>query len=247
MPDLSDLDLLALEVATIWQEDARGRISLDARSGQASEPLLVIACGREGRVVRVGATVPVALADELISLGERGSTSGDLTQEPAQLAPCRELLMAEPVVVVLSSGPGYIVPPETQFAPTAAIVRSGDDVAGRHVAPPAGSNWAPDEWESLIAGDLGPFALAVADGDVASICHCSRIRQQSAEAGVWTHPEFRGRGLAASVAAAWARLVQQTGRIAFYSTSSENRSSQRVAARLGLRNIGWVWTLSAQA
>ena len=139
-----------------------------------------------------------------------------------------------------------MVPPGTQFASTARVVLSADGLVS-HRTPPADANWTPEEWESLIAGELGPFAFALIDGRVVSLCHCSRIRPESAEAGVWTQPDFRGKGLAASVTAAWARPVQETGRMAFYSTSSGNRSSQRVAARLGLRNIGWVWTLSASA
>ena len=44
--------------------------------------------------------------------------------------------------------------------------------------------------------------------------------------------------------AAWAALTRPSGRHLFYSTSGENVSSQRVAARLGLRPIGWLWQLA---
>jgi hypothetical protein len=33
------------------------------------------------------------------------------------------------------------------------------------------------------------------------------------------------------------------GRLLFYCTGVENRSSQRVTERLGLRRIGWIWRL----
>ncbi|MFG1701639.1 GNAT family N-acetyltransferase [Nonomuraea sp. M3C6] len=62
------------------------------------------------------------------------------------------------------------------------------------------------------------------------------------EAGTWTSPAFRGRGYAATATAAWADLF--SGTRLFYSTSADNHSSQRVAARLGLRNIGWLWKLT---
>jgi predicted GNAT family acetyltransferase len=83
--------------------------------------------------------------------------------------------------------------------------------------------------------------MAVSDGEVVSICHCARLSDRGAEAGVWTDAKYRGRGLAAAVTAAWASLLAGSGRTLFYSTSAENVSSQRVAARLGLREIGWMW------
>jgi len=244
--ELSDLDLLRIEVETIWARDDRGRLSLDTRSGQATQPYLVIAWCREGRVAGIGAAVPDGLAARLTGVADGGAPPDDFYEPPEALAPCEELLTSELGGVVRSSGPGYLVPPGTRFASTAPIVQTGDHDVTLYT-PPQEANWGDDEWRALISGELGPFALAVVDGTVASICHCSRIRARSAEAGVWTHPALRGRGLGASVTAAWAALVQDSGRIAFYSTSGENRSSQRVAARLGLPCIGWVWTLSAAA
>jgi predicted GNAT family acetyltransferase len=87
--------------------------------------------------------------------------------------------------------------------------------------------------------------MSVADGRMVSLCHCSRLTDQAAEAGVWTDPEHRGQGLAASVTAAWATLLAASGRRLFYSTSKDNRSSQQVAARLGLHCIGWIWQITA--
>lgn len=53
---------------------------------------------------------------------------------------------------------------------------------------------------------------------------------------MWTHPDSRGRGIAA------ASLVE--GRVLFYSTSSDNLSSQAAAKRLGLRRLGRCGSLS---
>jgi RimJ/RimL family protein N-acetyltransferase len=89
----------------------------------------------------------------------------------------------------------------------------------------------------------------VRDGDrVVSIGHTPRpLTPRSAECGVWTDPDFRGRGYAAATAAAWAALVRPTGRELFYSTDADNHSSRRVAERLRLRPIGWTWQLHAPA
>jgi RimJ/RimL family protein N-acetyltransferase len=80
---------------------------------------------------------------------------------------------------------------------------------------------------------------------VTSICHTpGPLAARAAECGVWTRPECRGHGHAAATAAAWAEILRPSGRTLFYSTDADNRSSQRVASRLGLRPIGWTWRLA---
>jgi predicted GNAT family acetyltransferase len=84
------------------------------------------------------------------------------------------------------------------------------------------------------------------EGDqVVSICHTPRaMTTRAAECGVWTDPAWRGRGRAAAVTAAWADVLRPSGRRLFYSTDAGNLSSQRVAARLGLRLLGWLWRVA---
>ena len=50
-------------------------------------------------------------------------------------------------------------------------------------------------------------------------------------------------GMRTATTAEWARLMRPSGRRLFYSTSRTNHSSQAVAARLGLRQIGRLWQL----
>ncbi len=106
-------------------------------------------------------------------------------------------------------------------------------------------NWDDDEWDRLVAGDLGPWAIALVGDRAASICHTpGGVTADAAEAGVWTHPENRGRRLAELTTSAWAQLASATRRHLFYSTDRDNAASQRVAAHLGLRRIGWGWKLT---
>ena len=87
--------------------------------------------------------------------------------------------------------------------------------------------------------------MAIVDQKVVSICHTPRpMTERAAECGVWTHPDYRGRGYAAEVTATWADILRSSGRYLFYSTDAANLSSQRVAARLQLRPIGWTWSLA---
>lgn len=107
-------------------------------------------------------------------------------------------------------------------------------------------NWDREEWNDLVGGRLGPWAIAVAGDAVVSICHTPRPASASAaECGVWTRPDFRSRRLAEMTTAAWVELVRAPSRSLFYSTDERNRASQRVAARLGLRLIGVEYALDA--
>lgn len=106
-------------------------------------------------------------------------------------------------------------------------------------------NWTQDEWRQLLDGSLGPWASVVRGDRVVSLCHTAKLADRGAEAGTWTDPDCRGRGYAAAATAAWASLFAPGGRYLFYSTSADNRSSQRVAERLGLPLIGWIWRLRA--
>ena len=75
-------------------------------------------------------------------------------------------------------------------------------------------------------------------GTPVSACFSSRTSAGASEAGVETLPEFRRRGYASAVTAAWARHVRAAGRVPLYSTSWDNLASQHVARRLGLLLYG---------
>jgi predicted GNAT family acetyltransferase len=112
----------------------------------------------------------------------------------------------------------------------------------RHLNP---GNWEHDEWNDLLDGTLGPWAMAVAGGRVVSLCHTPLpMTESAAECGVWTHPDARGQGYAAAVTATWADILRPSDRSLFYGTDAQNLSSQHVAVRLRLRLLGWTWSLA---
>ena len=165
----------------------------------------------------------------------------DLTAPPPVLEECRRILGE--VELTATSGPSYLIPDGLTFRSEAALCAL--DEPGREALRGANpGNWAVSEWQQLLDGALGPWAMAIQDGQVIAICHTPRMNTHAAEAGVWTRGAHRGRGHAAAVTAAWAALMRPSGRHLFYSTSRTNYSSQRVAARLGLRPIGWLWQLA---
>jgi Acetyltransferase (GNAT) domain len=237
--EASDLELLEVEIDTLWQMDHRGRIH---------GPDLVIACCRAGYELALGADVPADLAAALAMVVSEGRPPAEMTSPPPILDPCRRLLEEAfgPVALTPGSGPSYLIPETVAFWSNAALVRSdAGDVSALRGANPG--NWGVEEWEQLLDGQLEPWVMATRDDVVISICHTPRSGARGAEAGVWTRPGFRGQGHAAAVTAEWAALMHPTGRYLFYSTSRTNVSSQRVAARLGLRPIGWLWQIVRQS
>jgi len=230
-----DLELLQIEMDLLWR----------ANSG----PELVVASVREGIRLRVTPAVPERLAHALRTEAESAHPNTDLMQPPPVVEHMRRQLedaLGAAVALVAGSGPSFLVHDGVQARVTAQVVRSnGPDVESLRAENPG--NWPHDEWHDLVKGDLGPWVMATVDRRVVSICHTYRSNPHAAEAGVWTHPNHRGQGQAAACTAEWANLMRPTQRVLFYSTSSSNTSSQRVAARLALQHLGCLWQLSRAA
>jgi predicted GNAT family acetyltransferase len=89
-----------------------------------------------------------------------------------------------------------------------------------------------------VADFWPPWCVVVAKDVICAIAFAARLGPQSAAVGIYTFPDFRGRGLAATVTARWTTLPELAERSLFYGTSETNIASQSVAARLGLERIG---------
>ena len=239
----SALHLLEIEIETLWLRDTGGR--LERRPHGRAAPHLVIAVSREGWTLALGSEVPDALAEELWAMVVAEPPSSDPTVPPTGIARCKQLLGDALGPVELSKGPSYVIPRQTAFASAVEIRRSDDEnndlLQDQDIER---LNWPAEEWRQLLDGSLGPWAMAMIGDQVVSICYSARLTDRGAEAGVSTVPEFQGRGYAAAVTAAWAALLAPSGRHLFYSIYAANVSSQRVAARLKLRPIGWMWKLT---
>jgi RimJ/RimL family protein N-acetyltransferase len=241
----TDRELLEIEIDTLWLRDDRDRLIRDGGQNARAAPHLVIATTSGGLIVAVGSEVPEPLAVQLRRAAASEAPLADPALAPLPLARCEQLLRDPLGPVEISSGPSYVIPPSIAFAPSSEILRSDGEnpTALRDKNPEL--TWTREEWEQLLDGEFGPWVIAKIEGRVVAVCHCARLTGRGAEAGVWTDPDFRGKGHAAAVTAAWASLLARSGRLLFYSTSATNVSSQRVAARLNLRPIGWLWQISA--
>ena len=240
---MSDIELLKLEIETLWVTDARGRLVAPRANHENAAPHMVIGAATDGTTTTFSSELPELLVIKLREEVEASEPSRDPSLQPPALARCADVLARALGPVDITSGPSYIVPPGVEFKSSAEIVTS-DDPRAQSLPVLAKANWAADEWQALVEGRLGPWAAAIANGQIVSLCHSARLAECGAEAGVWTDPSHRDQGHAAAVTAAWAALLAPTGRTLFYSTSADNRSSRRVAARLNLREIGRLWQIA---
>jgi hypothetical protein len=91
----------------------------------------------------------------------------------------------------------------------------------------------------LTLGDFWwPWCVAMDGQDIAAMAFTPRLGATGAEIGVFTFPAFRSQGFAAAATAGWSSLASLADRDLIYSTRLTNRSSRRVAERLGLHPIG---------
>lgn len=231
----ADIDLLVQAGVNL---DESGRI-LDG-------PEVVIAVARGARRLLLARHIPDSVAADLCSEFTSSASKLDPSVEPAELEEYQRVLESLHGSAEKHASPYYLIPPGTRFASDALIARS-DEPVPEVVETGTPGNWEVGEWTELLEGRYGPWAMVLQGERVVSICHTPLQRTTSmAECGVWTDPQFRGRGYAAAATAAWAEVLEPTGRWLVYSTESTNVSSQRVASRLSLRPMGWMWSIKSE-
>jgi hypothetical protein len=241
----SDLDLLTL--ARRWTGDLSSPPTEDER---ARDVRILVAASPSDWCILPGSRLPAAVLTRVQAALE-GSSPGPEPPGPEVLDAVRTAVpdRAGPRI---EGGPVYVFgPPTTPRRPDAdltIVTSAAADATDAADALERPVNWDPGEWADLLAGRIGPWAAAVDHGGrVLSLTHTPRpLLDVAAECGVWTDPSHRGRGLAPHVTAAWAELVRGPGRHLFYSCDHRNTASQGVARRLGLRHLGWQWTISAE-
>ncbi|WP_152362693.1 GNAT family N-acetyltransferase [Microlunatus speluncae] len=149
----------------------------------------------------------------------------------------RPVMITSCLSYLISPGSPRPVPPDLELhtstePPTAAL---------RGLRPDP--EWPVDEWDDLLGGRLGPWAIAVGPERIVALATTPRDRLGTAEVGVWTHPEHRGRRYAELVVGAWAAVAGRTRNLLFYSHFDDNPASAAVARKLGARPIGRIWQL----
>lgn len=223
--------LMRLQVRALYTLDVAGELQLIADTdpqGRTPAPRFFLGRTPAGNVWHVRHDLPAALKSELDALGRSEPALSDA--EPQIAAAVRQLLGASEE----HRGPAY-------WLPAGAIVGQATEITAEN----AGLLDAhfPNTARRARAGDTGPIAAVIHDGQAVAVCSCVRLSDQAAEAGVHTLGAFRGRGYALAAVALWADLVRARGILPLYSTSWENLASQALARKLGAVMYGEDWSV----
>jgi RimJ/RimL family protein N-acetyltransferase len=226
----TDWDLMQIHVSALYRHDDRHRLLAvnepgDPRSDDPPPPRLFLGRTRTGHLWWFRHDLPEASIAELGAVLRNEPVPVDLSQPPRCLPTLQTMLARDAPLTGTWSGPAWRFPDEIPASEHEVIpVTAANDDLVRPVFP-------------VLADDLPwrqPCLAIIADNRLASLCYSSRNTTIAAEAGVDTIEEFRGRGYAPAVVAAWGRAVRAEGRTPLYSTSWDNLASQSVARKLGL-------------
>ena len=225
---LSSSELMRIHLDALFSRDSRGRLLRVNVPDGADAPRLFLGRTDAAPLCVVRHDVADELAAAFGALSEREPSGFDAGPAPARLEPYLEVLATHQPVERVWAGPAYHFP-EPPATPEGTVAVTSKNVS---LLIPLLEAWRPD----AVAGV--PCAASLHGGRAVSICCSVRVSGEAHEAGVETHPEYRGRGHAARAAAAWAAMVAARRRIALYSTSWDNEASRRLAQKLGLRQFG---------
>lgn len=232
---LRDAEYLALQVEALFTHDAHGHILATNEPSPQPAPRVFLGRSREDNVWRYRSDLSNAVIRALERLAHDEPVLSDLRVLPRTLLGVLEAIGADVEHATVRSGPAY------RFPDTFANIAASPGV--RRLTRADIPLLARMGWDTVDALErdfegLEPIFAALSDGEVVSVCHSARNAARAAEAGVETVTEYRGRGYAPAVVAAWARAVRAKGRVPLYSTSWENAASQAVARTLGLTQYG---------
>jgi hypothetical protein len=218
------LDLIELQARTLFRHDLAGRLTTINEPGEQPAPRLFFGRTPQGNIWHLRFDLPADLIHELVAALSAEPTTTDLQAPPVSLQCLLDALERHAPVERVWQGPAWSVP-EAVSAPadTEPVVLTDLELLS------ATFGGSVESWV-----ESAPCLALMDAGRPVSVCFSARTSAGASEAGVETLPEYRRRGFASAVTAAWARQVRAAGRIPLYSTSWDNLASQQVARRLGL-------------
>ncbi len=231
----SSSKLMTVHRETLFCHNAAGRLQSINEPGFPEPPRFWMGRTLEGNQWRFHhALLPETVAT-LDALCQTEPVTKDLRRPHQHATAIKAILGRHTPIRSDYSGPAYWVPQGAGAPQQATLITAANaDLLRSHFA---------DLLEPDAYHEIGPVAAVVVDGHAVSVCFCSRIPGRATEAGVNTHPDYRGYGYATIAVAKWAIAVYEQGCLPLYSTSWDNLASQAVARKLGMVCYGEDWSL----
>lgn len=219
---------MRLHVAAEFTQDDAGRLVAVNDPQGAPAPRFFLGRTPDGNAWWFRHDIGANLANALQHVCEALPAGLETDAADPSAATFIELLSREGGVQKTWAGPAFVCPSDLPGDASAVLVTS----ANASVLDPYLDAWRGD------VGTTVPMLAVLERGAAVSVCASVRITPEAHEAGVDTHPDFRGRGYAPRAVRAWAKAVHEMGCIPLYSTSWANTASRAVARKLGLRQFG---------
>ena len=228
--DQTDIELMKIHVEVLFTQDKSGCIQYINEPDGDAGPAPRFFCGytHEGSICRFRYDLPDNVVTRLKEVVASEPMPMNFQKIPRCHRQFQDILQSHAPIKRVWIGPAYRFP--------------------EHITPPTNVVRLSHENARLLQEDFTemrselnvwqPYLAIIEDSQAVSICRSVRLSSHAHEAGVDTLVDYRRRGYAASVVAAWALAVRALNRIPLYSTSWDNAASQGVARRLGLVQYG---------
>lgn len=218
---LSDMELLECHVQVLYKHNEFNRITHINELPYDHSPRIYIGTAKNGKIVRYSNGLDENLVNDLDKVIQSSSN--------IELAEIINMLNKYKQLSSVWIGPAYVFPKlrNQSLANVIQITHSNKEM----LKPNFPYTYEEFEYKQ-------PCYAIIQNDMVVSICCSARQNLMAAEASLYTLEEFRGKGYGLEVSNAWAMDIQSQGRLALYSTSWDNFSSQSVAKKLKLIQYG---------
>lgn len=218
---MTDLALMKLHIDVLYQKNHKGALTVINEPPFETAPTVMVGATKEGKVVYFSEEV-----DDLFKKRVQQIVKETKDEMIAQIINkmTRRTNLSE-----FNMGPTYVFPEIKEKSPKVLHIKEIDKEVLAADFPFIQSDFEVKE----------PCMIVMEHDRVVSLCCTARHSNEAAEASVFTHEKYRGKGYGAAVTEAWAMAIQQQGKTALYSTTWDNFASQGVAKKLGMRQYGF--------
>ena len=227
---VSNMALMKIQVEALFTQIDNGHLQCinEPIDDRKPAPRFFFGYTNEGSICRFRHDLPDTVVAQLKEVAAAEPMLVPSEKIPKNHRQFEEILQRHAPIERVWVGPAYRFP-EHITSPT-NVVRLSDENAGL----------LKKDFAEMVSelNSFQPYLAVIEDSQAVSICRSVRLSSQAHEAGVDTLIDYRRRGYATSVVAAWALAVRALNRIPLYSTSWDNVASQGVARGLGLVQYG---------